>query len=59
MRRSGWRRRLAGTFGRAVFWPLENGFKPDTLRTIDPALLVRSRLRQPALLIGDQHWRLR
>jgi two-component system, NarL family, response regulator LiaR len=25
----------------AVIWGIENGFRPDTLRTIDPALLVR------------------
>ena len=24
----------------AVLWGVENGFRPDTLRTIDPALLV-------------------
>ena len=31
----------------AVLWGVDNGFKPDTLRTIDPALLVRS---------GQQHF---
>jgi DNA-binding CsgD family transcriptional regulator len=25
----------------AVAWGVENGFKPDTLRTVDPALLIR------------------
>ena len=25
----------------AVLWGVENGFKPDTLRTLDPALLLR------------------
>ena len=25
----------------AVIWAIDNGFRPDTLRTIDPALLVR------------------
>jgi two-component system, NarL family, response regulator LiaR len=25
----------------AVLWGVENGFKPDTLRTVDPALLLR------------------
>ena len=25
----------------AVLWGVENGFKPDTLRTVDPALLRR------------------
>jgi NarL family two-component system response regulator LiaR len=31
----------------AVMWALENGFKPDTLRTIDPALLVRPAVSAP------------
>jgi hypothetical protein len=25
----------------AVIWGIDNGFRPDTLRTIDPALLLR------------------
>ena len=25
----------------AVLWAVDNGFKPDTLRTVDPALLIR------------------
>ena len=28
----------------ALMWGVENGFKPDTLRTVDPALLVRPTL---------------
>jgi two-component system, NarL family, response regulator LiaR len=31
----------------AVLWALDNGFEPDTLRTLDPALLVR-----PARAVG-------
>jgi DNA-binding NarL/FixJ family response regulator len=31
----------------AVLWAVENGFKPDTLRTIDPALLLRPSPREP------------
>ena len=32
----------------AVVWAVENGFKPDTLRTVDPALLLRpTRLASP------------
>ena len=31
----------------ALMWALENGFKPDTLRTIDPALLVRPAASAP------------
>ena len=31
----------------AVVWGVENGFKPDTLRTIDPALLLRPPLPTP------------
>lgn len=29
----------------AVLWAVDNGFKPDTLRTVDPALLVRPGAR--------------
>jgi DNA-binding NarL/FixJ family response regulator len=29
----------------AVLWAVDNGFKPDTLRTVDPALLVRPGVR--------------
>jgi DNA-binding NarL/FixJ family response regulator len=28
----------------ALMWGVENGFEPDTLRTVDPALLVRQTL---------------
>jgi NarL family two-component system response regulator LiaR len=38
----------------ALMWALENGFKPDTLRTIDPALLVRPRFRHPDLPACNQ-----
>ncbi len=31
----------------AVLWGVENGFKPDTLRTIDPALLLRPSTSTP------------
>jgi two-component system, NarL family, response regulator LiaR len=31
----------------AMLWGVENGFKPDTLRTVDPALLVRPATSQP------------
>jgi two-component system, NarL family, response regulator LiaR len=31
----------------AVLWGVDNGFKPDTLRTIDPALLRRRPPRHP------------
>ena len=27
----------------AVIWGVNNGFQPDTLRTIDPALVLRKR----------------
>ena len=35
--------------GQAVAWALMNGFKPEALRTVDPALLVRplARLASP------------
>ena len=28
-------------------WGIDNGFRPDTLRTIDPKLLMRSPVPQP------------
>ncbi|WP_244931320.1 response regulator transcription factor [Nocardioides sp. W7] len=31
----------------AVLWGVENGFKPDTLRTLDPALLLRRPPQPP------------
>ena len=31
----------------AVLWGVDNGFKPDTLRTVDPALLLRRPLGTP------------
>ena len=31
----------------AVLWGVENGFKPDTLRTLDPALLLRPLMPAP------------
>ena len=31
----------------AVLWAVDKGFKPDTLRTIDPALLVRPAASEP------------
>jgi DNA-binding NarL/FixJ family response regulator len=31
----------------AVLWGVDNGFKPDTLRTVDPALLLRPALSPP------------
>ncbi len=31
----------------AVLWGVQNGFEPDTLRTIDPALLLRSKSEAP------------
>lgn len=35
------------TRSQAVLWGIQNGFEPDTLRTLDPALLVRPDLRHP------------
>jgi NarL family two-component system response regulator LiaR len=39
--RSAYRKMGVKTRARAVLWGVENGFKPDILRTIDPALIVR------------------
>jgi NarL family two-component system response regulator LiaR len=41
--RSAYRKIGATSRTQAAIWGLEHGFKPDTLRTIDPALLVRPR----------------
>jgi DNA-binding NarL/FixJ family response regulator len=42
--RSAYRKIGVKTRSQAAVWGVENGFKPDTLRTIDPALLVRPAL---------------
>jgi two-component system, NarL family, response regulator LiaR len=39
--RSAYRKIEVTTRTQAVLWAVDNGFKPDTLRTVDPALLVR------------------
>ncbi|MEO6510448.1 MAG: response regulator transcription factor [Nocardioides sp.] len=39
----------------ALLWAVENGFKPDTLRTLDPALLVRQRPRRHPDLSAMRH----
>jgi NarL family two-component system response regulator LiaR len=39
--RSAYRKMNVKTRSQAVLWGVENGFKPDTLRTVDPALLRR------------------
>ncbi|MDO9495564.1 MAG: response regulator transcription factor [Nocardioides sp.] len=39
--RSAYRKMGVTTRSQAVIWGLRNGFMPDTLRTIDPALVVR------------------
>ncbi len=39
--RSAYRKIGATSRTQAVLWAVENGFKPDTLRTLDPALLTR------------------
>jgi NarL family two-component system response regulator LiaR len=39
--RSAYRKINVTSRTQAVLWAVDNGFKPDTLRTIDPALLVR------------------
>ncbi|MGZ5401338.1 MAG: response regulator transcription factor, partial [Nocardioides sp.] len=41
--RSAYRKIEVTRRSQAVVWALENGFKPDTLRTVDPALLIRPR----------------
>ena len=39
--RSAYRKIGANKRTQALMWAVDNGFRPDTLRTIDPALLVR------------------
>jgi NarL family two-component system response regulator LiaR len=39
--RSAYRKMQVSSRSQAVLWGVENGFKPDSLRTLDPALLVR------------------
>ena len=39
--RSAYRKIQVTSRSQAVLWGVENGFKPDTLRTVDPGLLVR------------------
>ncbi len=41
--RSAYRKIKVTRRSQAVLWAVENGFRPDTLRTVDPALLVRPR----------------
>jgi NarL family two-component system response regulator LiaR len=41
--RSAYRKIHVTSRTQAVLWAVDNGFKPDTLRTIDPALLMRPR----------------
>ena len=41
--RSAYRKIGVDRRAQAVLWGVQNGFEPDTLRTIDPALLLRSK----------------
>ena len=45
--RSAYRKIGVTTRTQAVVWGVENGFKPDTLRTVDPALLLRPPMPTP------------
>jgi NarL family two-component system response regulator LiaR len=45
--RLGYRKMGVTTRSQAVLWGVENGFKPDRLRTLDPALLVRPPATPP------------
>jgi DNA-binding NarL/FixJ family response regulator len=44
--RSAYRKMHVTSRSQAVLWGVENGFKPDMLRTVDPALLVRPQLAE-------------
>jgi NarL family two-component system response regulator LiaR len=41
--RSAYRKMQVTSRSQAVLWGVEHGFQPDTLRAVDPALLVRPR----------------
>ena len=43
--RSAYRKINVTSRTQAVLWAVDNGFKPDTLRTVDPALLIRPTQR--------------
>jgi DNA-binding NarL/FixJ family response regulator len=43
--RSAYRKIGVASRTQALMWAIDNGFRPDTLRTIDPALLVRPTAR--------------
>ena len=45
--RSAYRKIGATKRTQAVIWAIDNGFRPDTLRTIDPALLLRPPVSAP------------
>ena len=45
--RSAYRKIEVTSRTQAVLWGVENGFKPDSLRTVNPALLVRPPARRP------------
>jgi DNA-binding NarL/FixJ family response regulator len=47
--RSAYRKMQVSSRSQAVLWGVENGFKPDSLRTLDPALLVRPASAAPRL----------
>ena len=46
--RSAYRKMQVTTRSQAVLWGVENGFRPDTLRTVDPALLIRPAATNPS-----------
>jgi len=45
--RAAYRKMGVQTRSQAVLWGVKNGFEPDTLRTVDPALLRRPPTRAP------------
>jgi DNA-binding NarL/FixJ family response regulator len=52
--RSTYRKINVKTRPQAVLWAVENGFRPDTLRTVDPALLIRPAHDSAQPLTGQQ-----
>ena len=54
--RSAYRKMDVTSRAQAVLWGVNNGFKPDSLRTVDPALLMRPAVPSPdASSLGQTH----
>jgi two-component system, NarL family, response regulator LiaR len=50
--RSAYRKINVTTRSQAILWGIDNGFRPDALRTVDPALLVRPKTASASPVAG-------